>query len=238
MEYVDFTKSSFDDGVGRLSTHLGPPEESRRTTSTNSFLRSSTRPAGTRRRRHQLADSRDSSPVRWPQWQPSSGSGSHCGRRRRGRSRTRPRISSRSGPTQRRRPRLRGEAASDRPVANQPDELVTLYGRTRRPRHGCSRCRPYIDEATQEGALWRLTGAAFAVDYDPEPEPQDARDLLRLDGRPRSRERQRGDGVRRSEFFRRRGDSRAKQFADHLAETTVPATPGVRQPSVASRPTE
>jgi hypothetical protein len=28
----------------------------------------------------------------------------------------------------------------------------------------------YIDEATQEGDLWRLTGAAFAVDYDPEPE--------------------------------------------------------------------
>ncbi len=30
VEYVDFTKTSFDEGVGRLSTHLGPPEEASR----------------------------------------------------------------------------------------------------------------------------------------------------------------------------------------------------------------
>ena len=91
IEYVDFTKSSFDDGVDRLSTHLGPV----RTTSAYDIteLVPDDHP---RDRRGTAATTStggrsDSSPVQWSQWQPSSGSGSHCGPRR-GRTRTRPMV--------------------------------------------------------------------------------------------------------------------------------------------------
>ena len=60
------------------------------------------------------------------------------------------------------------EAAAIDP-SRTADELVTLYGGPDDPVRMIS-MQAYIDEATQEGDLWRLTGAAFAVDYDPEPE--------------------------------------------------------------------
>ena len=52
--------------------------------------------------------------------------------------------------------------------SHSPDYLENLYRPVGEPTRMFA-VHPYVATASQEGALWKLSGAAFAWDYDPEP---------------------------------------------------------------------
>jgi len=220
VEYVDFTTSSFDNGVQRLSTHLGPTDDASRYNVSElvtaaiaqtagghgSDIESSTDQTGTDNESGSLGGGDDDDGIRrrtvgliagavvavaaiiglgialWP----SSGSDQdEAGNL----------VVTSSASTQdvAEDPVVVPSAASEQDEAedlvsawadattlrdweqvatidpsHSPDYLENLYRPVSEPTHMFA-VHPYVATASRDGALWKLSGAAFAWDYDPEP---------------------------------------------------------------------